>query len=357
MEDGPQEWASVETLLERHGYDAVATLLDDSLTEATVGGPLVEARNLAAAAQRVMELDAEDFGRLAAGFDTVWAGRLAASAFPDHPLAASRGALGSLVPLYQLMIEVLEIRAARDEPMQVVVIAHLMGEYLIQLAWEPTLGHGGDPVRMAEVVGGSRWGTNDPTCAHSPALRATAKRVLRATAGDDAGFTAYLDGFHSRLGDALGICAMNYQTVSRGERPDVGDMCPNPCDFAATRPLAERRDLDARVRLARIFIDSPILALRHHAPVGHFFGVPSVEEIDAAWTNTWAKLTHPWPDGTNPLLNPALVAGPTEAEALPGLAALASAVAGRPMGPGKVVHAIREDITRALHEARSAEVR
>lgn len=355
--DGPLEWASIEALLESHLYSAVASLLNNALTEADVEGPMAEARDLAEAAGRVMELDAEDFARLASSFDKVWTTRLAASAFPDQPLDVSRGALGSLVPLYQLMLEVLEIRAARDEPLQVVVIAHLIGEYLIQLAWESTLGHGGDPMRMAEVVGGSRWGTNDPKCAHSSALRATARRVLHATEGGEAGFTAYLDGFHSRLGDALGICAMNHQTVSPGERPDVGDMCPNPCDFAAKRPLAQRRDLDARVRLARIFVDSPLLALRHHAPVGHFFGVPSVEELDEAWPSTWAKLTHQWPDGTNPLLDPALVAGPAEVEALPGLAALVSAVAGRPMGPGRVLHAIREDIVRALHEAQSAEVR
>jgi hypothetical protein len=354
--DGPLEWASLEALLEGHLYHAVASLLGNALTTADVAGPLVEARDLAEAARRVMDLDAEDFAVIASGFHKVWTTRLVASAFPDEPLDASRGALGSLVPLYQLMLEVLEIRAARDEPLQVVVIAHLIGEYLVQLAWESTLGHGGDPIRMAAVVGGSRWGTDDPLCAHSPALRSTAKRVLHATEGGQAGFTAYLDGFHSRLGDALGICAMNYATVNMGERPDAGVMCPNPCDFAAQGPLAERRDLDARVRLARIFIDSPILALRHHAPVGHFFGVPSVDEIDEAWPNTWTKLTHQWHDGSNPMLDGDLVAKPGDTEALPGLAALISAVAGRPMGPGRVLHAIREDISRALNQAQSAEV-
>lgn len=353
--DGPLEWASVEALLEGHWYNAVASLLNNALLKTDHEGPLVEARDLAEAAKRVMDLDAEDFAGIADGFDKVWSTRLAESAFPDEPREVSRGALGSLVPLYQLMLEVLEIRAVCNEPLQVVVIAHLIGEYLVQLAWESTLGHGGDPMRMAKEVGGSRWGTNDPLCAHPPALRSTAKRVLHATQGDQAGFTAYLDGFHSRLGDALGICAMNYETVKPGERPDVGVMCPNPCDFAADRPLVERRNLDARVRLARIYVDSPILALRHHAPVGHFFGVPSVEEIDEAWPNTWAKLTQQWPDGSNPLLDPALVSGPATVEAMPGLSALISAVAGRPIGPGRVLHAIREDISRALHDAQSAE--
>jgi hypothetical protein len=353
--DGPLEWASVEALLEGHWYNAVANLLNNALRKSDVEGPLVEARDLAEAARRVMDLDAEDFAGLAQGFDKTWSARLAASSFPDEPREASRGALGSLVPLYQLMLEVLEIRAVRDEPLQVVVIAHLIGEYLIQLAWESTLGHGGDPMRMAAVVGGSRWGTDDPKCAHSSVLRSTARRVLHATQGDQAGFTAYLDGFHSRLGDALGVCAMNHATVNAGERPDVGEMCPNPCDFATRAPLEERRDLDARVRLARIYCDSPILALRHHAPVGHFFGVPSVAEIADAWPDTWHKLTQQWPDGDNPLLKVVPVGRPGDVEALPGLSALISAVAGRPMGPGRVLHAIREDIARALREAQSSE--
>ena len=47
--------------------------------------------------------------------------------------------------------------------------------------------------------------------------------------------------------------------------------------------MEHRRDLDARVRLALVYVGSPLVALRHHAPVGHFFGVPSVQEISAAW--------------------------------------------------------------------------
>ena len=114
------------------------------------------------------------------------------------------------------MLEVLEIRALRREPLQVVVTAHLIGEYLQQLAWESTLGHGGDPLLMQQFVGGSRWGTDDPACPHSSALRATAKRSLNACNGDTAGYTAYLDRFHSRLGDALGVCALNFATIGAG---------------------------------------------------------------------------------------------------------------------------------------------
>ena len=144
----------------------------------------VRARDLAQVARRVLDLDAEDFLAIAREHRRPWAAKLAASSFPAEPRDEIRGALASLVPLYELMLEVLQIRAARAEPLQVVVTAHLIGEYLIQLAWESTLGHGGDPLLLADFVGGSRWGSEDASCAHSSALRSTAKRALHACHGD-----------------------------------------------------------------------------------------------------------------------------------------------------------------------------
>ena len=314
---GHSESSMITALLRGHWYDAVGALLSDT-------GDFVQARKLAAAARRVLELDAEDFTAISRGFDAPWAARLAASSFPAEPRDPIRGALASLVPLYELMLEVLQVRAIRREPLQVVVTAHLIGEFLAQLAWESTLGHGGDPLYLADFVGGSRWGTNDPVCAHSSSQRSTAHRALNACQGDTAGFTTYLDRFHSRQGDALGVCAMNLDTIARGDRPDVGESCPNPCDFVTRLPMEHRRNLDARVRLALIYADSPIVALRHHAPVGHFFGVPSFAEIDEAWHNTWEKLTQPWADGANPLLDPdpAHPAGRPRAAARNGVARL-----------------------------------
>jgi hypothetical protein len=106
--------------------------------------------------------------------------------------------------------------------------------------------------------------------------------------------------------------------------------------------------LDARIRLAMLYIDSPIVALRHHAPVGHFFGVPSVAEISEAWLLTWEKVSAPWSDGSNPVLAPGVEARTPMGEALPGLSALVSAVAGRPVGPGRLLRDIGEDVARAL---------
>ena len=360
-----REIGAIAALLDGHWYDALSELIARSLPPA--GGPahLRRAQRLAVAARRVLDLDAEDFGDIAVGFEAPWARRLAESCFPLEPRDPVRGALGSLVPLYELMLEVLQLRSRRREPLQLVVTAHLIGEYLAQLAWETTLGHAGDPLRMAESVdravpgrsgrttAGSRWGTDDRGCPHSSALRATAKRSLNACNGDTAGYTAYLDRFHSRLGDAFAVCAMNHQTIGAGERPDIGETCANPCAFAVRRPLADRRDLDARVRLALIYIDSPIVALRHHAPVGHFFGVPSVQEISDAWRRTWDKVTLQWPDGSNPL-SANLARSPQSGdtadpdEALPGMAALVSAVAGRPVRAGHLVREIGADLRQAL---------
>lgn len=338
--------AVVRILLEGHWYDAVAVLLEHA-TETNV--PEVDrARELAVAARRVLDLDAEDFGTIAEGLDASWGQRLTASSFPLEPRDTDRGALGSLVPLYELMLEVLELRSQRREPLQIVVTAHLIGEYLAQLAWESTLGHAGDPLRLGDFVQGSRWGTRDDDCPHSSALRSTAKRALNACNGDTAGYTAYLDKFHSRQGEALAICAMNHDTIGAGERPDIGETCPNPCGFITRQPMEKRRDLDARVRLALLYVDSPIVSLRHHAPVGHFFGVPSVQEISNAWLRTWERLTQPWKDGDNPLLTADHGEEPATDEALPGMASLVSAVAGRPVGPGHLVRDIGRDIGRVL---------
>ena len=212
---------TIRTLLHEHWYDAASALLEDAVAAGERSSALLEARALAAVTRRVLDLDAEDFTAIARGFDKPWASRLAACSFPAEPRDPIRGALGSLVPLYELMLEVIEIRALRREPIQIVVTAHLIGEYLIQLAWESTLGHGGDPLRMADFVGDSRWGTDDPQCPHSSALRSTAKRALNACNGDTAGYTAYLDRFHSRLGDALGVCSLNLDTIGPGDRPAI----------------------------------------------------------------------------------------------------------------------------------------
>lgn len=343
---------ALQPLLDGHWYDAVAALLAAQLQRGKGTPELPRAHALAVAAKRVLDLDAEDYGEIASGFAGAhWADELASACFPQEPRQPNRGALGSLVPLYALMLEVLDLRSHRAEPLQVVVTAHLIGEYLPQLAWEPILGHAGDPLRLGEVVG-EKWGGDDPACPHGSALRTTCRRALNAAQGDQSGFTAYLDRFHSRQGAALAICAMNHGTVGAGQRPDIGVTCPAPCAWATRGSLEQRRDLDARVRLALVYQNSPIVALRHHAPVGHFFGVPSTSEISSAWLRTWEKLVTPWQDGANPLLLGRNPGEPEADEALPGMSALVSAVAGRTIGPGRLIRSIGADVAGIMGAAR-----
>lgn len=344
---------SIRSLLRGHWYDAVAAVLADRGSD---DPRLQHAGRLAVAAKRILDLDAEDFGVIGGEFDSPWARRLEEASFPATPKEAQRGALGSLVGLYELMLEVLELRAQRHEPLQVVVTAHLIGEYLPLLAWEPRLGHAGDPLRMRTSVG-ERWGTASPDCSHASAARATARRSLNACDGDVVGYTAYLDKFHSRLGNALAVCAMNHETAVAGQRPDVGETCPRPCTWALRGSIEERRDIDARVRLALVYQDSAIVALRHHAPVGHFFGVPSTSEIAEAWLATWERLTTPWPDGSNPLTLPGAVDLGEPGEALPGMSRLVSAVAGRPIGPGHLIRTIGGQINDEIDAAAPVERR
>ena len=340
-------------LAEGHWFDAAEAMLRKRIVAGDEDPAVRLAHEYAAIGHRVISLDAEDFLELAKkARGRSWSHELSRCCFPIEPRARERGALGSLVPLYELMLEVIQLRAERHEPQALVVTAHLIAEYLCQLAWEVRLGHGGDPLRMPKDVG-ERWGTDDPACPHSSAMRSTARRSLNAGKGDLAGYTNYLDKFHSRLGDALAVCGMNHETIDAGMRPDVGPTCPNPCRWAVRGSLEERRDLDARLRLALIYLDSPLVSLRHHAPVGHFFGVPSMAEISEGWIATWKKLTQQWSDGTNPLVE-AVENGTYSIqpdEALPGLSLLVSVVARRQISPGHLLHDIAGDIVTALNHA------
>lgn len=325
--------------LTRLGWpDAVDSLLNSQPELVATQPHLKRALQLAGLARRVLALDAEDFGELATHYSQYsWSRELLAASFPAEPRAAQRGALGSLVPLFELMLEVCQIRTMRGETQDLVVTLHLMAEYVAQLAWEPVLGHGGDPIRLGEFVG-DRFGSKDTSCPHPSALRATARRALNACSGDQSGYIRYLDKFHSRLGDAMAQCAMNHETIKAGERPDVAETCPRPCPWVLNwGTLEQRRDLDARLRLGMIFVESPVIALRHHAPVGHFFGVPSVAEISDGWVGTWHRLTQRWADGSNPLVGRT---SDDPEEALPGLSLLMSTIADRPIRTGTLLRRI-----------------
>lgn len=334
----------VDALLEEYrfgGIEAIAAILD------LPGAARHRVEQLAHAGDRLLELDAEDFAQLAADghLPATVVERVRAAQFPRDPAAADRGSLASLVPLHELMLEALAVRWLRREPTHVVVLMHLLAEYLPLLAWESVLGHAGDPMRLTAFVEveGSRWGQRD-RCDHTRAHRSGAVRVAGAARGDAATWSVYLDHYHSRVSEALARCAAR----PGGGRPAVAGTCRRPCTVWTQLPAATRDELGARVHLARMFADSPVVELRHHAPVGHFFGVPSPEEILDAWERTWRRLARRWADGANPLTGNHRRRRRDNPEPLLGLSMLVSVIAGRPVRAGSVLRTIRDEINTEL---------
>ena len=337
----PTEREVVDALLAQRRFAAlrvVAPLLDLSPEACS------RVVRLADAGDRLLDLDAEDFEAVAAevGVPSDIVSDSQAATFPQHPRAPNRGSMDSLVPLYRLMLDALDARLRRQEPMHVVALLHLMSEYLPLLAWESTLGHAGDPLRLLSVVTvpGSLWGTRSLGCYHTSSQRGAAERVMHIGSADDAAWEAYLNRFHSRVAEAMGRCA----THPHPGRPALEGVCRVPCTVWEQFPATVKESVGARVHLARGLAESPVVELRHHAPVGHFFGVPSWAEVHEAWERSWKHLTRPWQDGGNPLTAPA-----APLPELPdGVAMIVSAVAGREVRQGRILAGIRDLIVSAL---------
>ena len=297
----------------------------------------------------IIDLDAEDWD----SFPDV-PGELRALArsasIPQNPLARERGALQSLVPTFGILQDVLAVRHRQRDLAGVLMVCHIVGEYLPILAWEPHLGHAADPPRLVEHATreGSLWGVekDDPRsrdCEHPLSLRGSLREGLRVgsprpewTEEDYVRIWGrYLDRDHSRVASALMTCGL---LVTEG-RPRPLRACIGKCPMWRALP-GDRDDLGDRLVLAGQLVESPIVALRHSAPVGHAFGVPSPKELAAAWAQTVDTLTSPWAGSRrNPLTAEALrepvrtPSGEDVVEPLPGLSVVISAVAGRAIAP------------------------
>jgi hypothetical protein len=91
--DHVAETSMIGALVRGYWYDAASTLLDRTLAGDLSGNScgsetvtpnksaLSHAQQLAAAARRVLDLDAEDFASIATGFQSTWTRRLAESSF------------------------------------------------------------------------------------------------------------------------------------------------------------------------------------------------------------------------------------------------------------------------------------
>jgi hypothetical protein len=266
--------------------------------------------------QRLLSLDAEDFAVEARAVPSDLRRRARACTMPQTPREQPRGALESLRPAYALLLEVIAVRWHRRELSSMVAAIHIASEYLPLLAFEPVLGSAGDPTRWPEglSVPGSRFGViGDRECDHTKAEQSATNRTLRVAGEPSEGWRAYLDRQHSQVAGALATCVAE---------------CRNPCTAMDWVENDRREDLALRARVALIFADTPLVRLRHAAPVGHGFGVPSPEEVLEAWDRSRTILSK------NEL---GRAATRDDDFPLPGLPSLFAAVAAAPMVPSTLL--------------------
>ncbi|HEY2947555.1 MAG TPA: hypothetical protein VGJ53_04015 [Micromonosporaceae bacterium] len=315
----------------RYAFSEVAALVGagaDGLALTTQAA--AEVQHLCAFGQRLLDLDAEDFGladaTVDANTDTTIADGVGGDAVPAHlrlralacrmPQAADerhRGALGTLRPAYRLLLEVIDAHWRRRETAALVATIHIASEYAPMLVWERILGHAGDPALLPTAVAGegSAWGDFQyRDCPHTKAERSAAKRVLRVAQDQQVGWQSYLDRQHSTTARALAVCAAE---------------CGRPCTVVTRLSKEDVSTVAEGCRLALAFVDSPIVRLRHSAPVGHGFGVPSPDEVRLAWDRSRRSLSRSGVDL------------PDDGFALPGLPSLFGAFAGVPMPPDTLV--------------------
>ncbi|MGH8792895.1 MAG: hypothetical protein ACRDXX_09645 [Stackebrandtia sp.] len=267
----------LETLCHRYAFGDVRALLPMvGLSE----GELRRMRRLCLFGQRLLDLDAEDFDMTEHGADpdasptyTALVDRARDCRMPQEPREPRRGALRSLRPAYALLLEVAGARHVRNEMANLVAVVHIMEEYLPLLIWESVWGHAGDPLSIGVDVRGddSRFGSADRECAHNRADAAACARMLRVDQAPGEGWRAYLDRQHSNVSHALGVCAAE---------------CRDKCGVVNQLPTSVQESLAERCAVALAFGDSTMIKLRHAAPVGHGFGVPSAAEAAETWEHT-----------------------------------------------------------------------
>jgi hypothetical protein len=352
---GTEPSAEVRELLviltHRYAFREVAYLVGAGAT----GAPLrqregARLQQLCAYGQRLMDLDGEDLASRnaapGAGTDDTIAAVVADELVPAHlvergrlchirqrPGAGPSDALASLRPAFRLLLEVMAARWMRRETQALVAIAHIAAEYAPMLAWERVLGHAGDPSRIAvdpAFTGpASRWGDlEDPRCPQTRRDKAASARALRVGREPPAGWQSYLDRQHSTVAHALGVCATD---------------CPHPCSVLTSHASA---DLADAVRLAVAFGQCGLVRLRHAAPVGHGFGVPSPYEVAHAWQRSREVIAKRGGPATAVLRD--------DGYPLPGLPSLFSAIAGVDLTPDTLLADTAAEINAQLDPASAA---
>ncbi|MCP3933975.1 MAG: hypothetical protein GY708_01235 [Actinomycetia bacterium] len=299
--------------------------------------------------QRLLRLDLErvdlaDHPELAEVLPTSLGDRLSAVQFPRQATSPARGPLGSFIPLTELLLEVLAIRWRRRESLHVLALIHLVAEYSGHLVWESALDHAADPIRLAGDVSGraSLWGqVGDNDCGHARSQQHLAARVRdNSMARSDKRWAEFLHEDYSRLGELLSVCAVRGSMRTFGRRVRS---CDVDCSVWTRRSHAERESLEARARLAVLFSRSPLIQLRHSAPIGHFFGVPDLGEITAAWSDMAVEVERR--TGVSLVTRPGREAMPDN------VATLCRSIAGAEITPTTLVADVVEHLKHLLGES------
>jgi hypothetical protein len=279
--------------------------------------------------QRLLSLDAEDFAVDTKAVPASLRRLARACHMPQTPREQPRGALESLRPAFGLLLEVIAIRWHRRELSPMIAAVHIAAEYLPLLAFEPHLGHAGDPARWPEGLSamGSRFGViGDRECDHTKAEQSATNRTLRVAAEPPEGWRAYFDRQHSQVAGALAVCVAT---------------CRNPCTAMDWIDPEPRAGLQQRARTALAFAETPLVRLRHAAPVGHGFGVPSPEEVLDAWERSRSTL------GKS---ETGAAAARDDGFPLPGLPSFFAAVAAAPIEPSTLLRGVSEHIVSLIED-------
>lgn len=325
------EFWLIMRLLDAVDYGAPATAATTSRPEVHT-----EIRNLARLGEAVLNVDSHDFQSWCQDpkLPQHIRDELALRVWPSEVRDDAVGALRSLVPTFELLLEVFETRILKGDISMGLSVIHLMTEYLPLLAWEGELGHAGNPKELGEYLTqpGSMW--ESQVCPLNRQQRKAFENARNATQSQK-NWSVYLRDNHSRVATSLSICAgvPNPATEVSGQRT-----CRTPCTIRkGNKALAWNMVLVRRLK------DSSLLTLRHDAPVGHFFSVPQEPEILASWETTWQGLIadrDEAPQIDNPLR------GITRTGALAGFPELLGIISGLtgPMMPSNLVSMIADEI-------------
>lgn len=325
------EFWLIMRLLDAVDYGAPATAATTSRPEVHV-----KIRNLARLGEAVLNVDTHDFASWCQDDQIPQHIRddLVLRTWPLKIQDEAIGALHSLIPTFELLLEVFEIRILKGDISMGLSIIHLMTEYLPLLGWEQELGHAGNPKQLSQYLlqQDAMWQTDD--CPLNRQQRKAFQSAITANESQKK-WNIYLRDNHSRVAASLSVCAGVPNPISEvsGQRT-----CRTTCAIRKGNT-----ELAWAMVLVRRLKDSSLLTLRHDAPVGHFFSVPQEPEILASWESTWQGLIadrDEAPASQNPLRSI------TRTGALAGFPELLGIVAALdgPMRPSNLVTKIANEI-------------